>query len=551
MAWRWTASRQNDRFSAVSPTSWSVSVANPITGRTAALGAGHDRRFAGFAALCAAATIVLNVIDTVTAPESRRPEQLVVTGLLVVAVLVSVWFVTRGFTHRNLLAAGVMLMALGIAAGTLLPDSIDAAVVLPLAGAVLALPAERGRPLLILLVLAFGASMLGETIGYVGASAAETAETTDMVLALAESAVMLAFTYGVLWWVGDRWWRSDEQARRALASQRRLLEVNERLLSTLDPQGVFDLIADSLKSVVAYDNLTIYRVDRVEGLLRPVLARDRFAALIKESTFAMDRGVTGWVVAHGTAECVNDVLGDPRASTIPGTPEEAEALIVVPLFVGGEVAGTLNVGRMGREEAYFTDGEFELARLFAGQASIALRNAEALRAVSTRAETDALTGLRNRGAFDDRLAALMGDPRVQPLVLVMLDLDGFKQYNDVHGHPAGDSLLQATAHAITASVRDGDLCFRYGGDEFALLLPETDEEGARQIAERVRLAIAAVSPQGASGVTASIGIGSSPQDAQESDALVAVTDSALYRAKDTGGNRVETWSGIHPESLGG
>src|SRR5664280_1010508 len=99
--------------------------------RASTLGSGHDRRFAGFAAACAAVAVILNVVDTVASPETRRPGQLAVTALLVVA------------------------------AGALLPDSRDAAVVLPLAGAVLALPAERGRPLLILLALAFGASMLG------------------------------------------------------------------------------------------------------------------------------------------------------------------------------------------------------------------------------------------------------------------------------------------------------------------------------------------------------------------------------------------------------
>ena len=510
-----------------------------MTERVPAAGAGHDRRFAGFAAACAATTVIVSVAETLTAPGGRVPSQLLVTGLVGLALLLTLWFLRNGFTPRVLMTAGAMLMVLGAAVGMLLPDSLDAAVLLPLAGAVLAVPARRGRPLLILLALAFGSSMLSETIGFSRSGDAPSTGAASSLLSLFESGVMLAFTYGLLWWVGDRWWSAEEQARRALTSQRRLLEVNERLLSTLDPQGVFELIADSLKSVVDYDNLTIYRVDRAENLLRPVLSRDRFAQLIIESTFAIDRGVTGWVVAHGTAECVNDVLADPRAASIPGTPDEPEALIVVPLFVGGEVAGTLNVGRMGATEAYFSAGEFELARLFAGQASIALRNAETLRAVATRAETDALTGLRNRGAFDEQVATFTADPTVQPLVLVMLDLDGFKRYNDVHGHPAGDALLQAAGRAISESVRDGDLCFRYGGDEFALLLPRTDEAGARQIAERVRQAIAAAGSGETSEVTASVGIGGLPRDAQTADALVAATDSALYKAKGSGGNRVE------------
>ena len=133
----------------------------------------------------------------------------------------------------------------------------------------------------------------------------------------------------------------------------------------------------------------------------------------------------------------------------------------------------------------------------------------------------------------------MADPSVQPLVLVMLDLDGFHDYNREHGHPAGDALLQAAARAITASVRDGDLCFRYGGDEFALLLPGTDEDSATLIAERVRLAIAAANTRGAPAVTASVGLGISPRDAQAPAPWSPATDAALFRAKESGGNRVQ------------
>jgi diguanylate cyclase (GGDEF)-like protein len=506
------------------------------------LAAAPDRKFAGLTAICAAVTVTIFAVEAIAGSESDRPGRFVVLAMLAAALLITIMFLRRGFTPRVMMAGAAMLMVLGVAVGAFLRASLDASVVLPLAGAVLALAAARGRPLMILLALAYGASMVGEVVGYARYEDSATATTLNAITSLFESALMLAFAYGLLWWVGDRWWRADEQARLSLTSQRRLLEVNERLLSTFDPQGVFDLIADSLKSVMAYDNLTIYRVDRSAGVLRPVVARDRFAKLIIDSTFAIDTGITGWVVAHGTAECVNDTIHDPRSANIPGTPDEQEALIVVPLIAGGEVAGTLNVGRMGGEEARFSAAEFELARLFAGQASIALRNAETLRAVATRAETDALTGLRNRGAFDDRLRALVADFGVQPMVLVMLDLDGFKRYNDVHGHPAGDALLQAAGRAITSAVRDGDLCFRYGGDEFALLLPRTDEEAGRQIAERVRQAIEAVDPSGSAGVTASIGLASHPRDAVAADDLVARTDSALYRAKDSGGNRVQTWS---------
>jgi diguanylate cyclase (GGDEF)-like protein len=269
-----------------------------------------------------------------------------------------------------------------------------------------------------------------------------------------------------------------------------------------------------------------------------MVARDRFEQLIMGTTFPLDIGVTGWVVEHGEAQCVNDIHLDDRAATIPGTPEEPESLIVVPLLVRGQVAGTLNVGRMGKDDAHFSPAEFDLARLFAGQASIAIQNAETHRAVSDRAETDSLTGLRNRGAFDARLDGLLDGKKVQTCALIMVDLDGFKSYNDRHGHPAGDTALQAVGRAIDSAVRERDLSFRYGGDEFAILLPRTRASQAMQIANRVRHAIKQ-HPIVAGTLTASAGVACHPIHADDKAALISAADAALYRAKAAGGDRTE------------
>ena len=321
--------------------------------------------------------------------------------------------------------------------------------------------------------------------------------------------------------------RQQLELEQHLLSQRRLLEINERLLSNVDPAGVLDLIADSLKTLVAYDNLTIYRVDHGAGVLRPVLARDRFAELIMSTTQAIDRGITGWVLAHGAAECVNDAHLDPRANLIPGTPMEAESLIVVPLRVGGEVVGTLNVGRMG-EVGHFSPQEFELVQLFAGQASIALANVEAHRELWARAETDALTGLRNRGAFEQDLERLVADPAEQPVLLLMLDLDDFKLYNDRHGHPAGDRVLRAVGAAISAVAGRG---YRYGGDEFAVIVSNATTLHESEISERLAAGLAAILPTGETPLSASIGAACFPKTGSTKDAFVAAADEALYRAK--------------------
>jgi diguanylate cyclase (GGDEF)-like protein len=271
-----------------------------------------------------------------------------------------------------------------------------------------------------------------------------------------------------------------------------------------------------------------------------MVARDRFAGLILRTTFPLDRGVTGWVIAHGEAQCVNDILLDRRAATIPGTPDEPESLIVVPLLVRGQVAGTLNVGRMGKAEAHFSPGDFELVRLFAGQASIAIQNAEIHRAVRNRAETDSLTGLHNRGAFDEVLGALVANPAAQPCALIMVDLDGFKDYNDRYGHQAGDKVLKAVGKAIGSVVRDRDLSFRYGGDEFAILIPRTAIQPAVQVADRIRDAIAELALVSARTLTVSAGVAGHPIEGLTGATLVAAADAALYRAKQLGGNRTET-----------
>jgi diguanylate cyclase (GGDEF)-like protein len=486
----------------------------------------------------ALATVLLLLAEFVATP-GRLTARLVITAACGATLVTAAILIRRGSPGRGLDIAGAVLMLLGIAAGALLPDGLDDAAILPIAGAVLTLPKHRGRPLAAVFIIALAVSVAGETAAYLYGGMKGVVDVVNWPHPLFESGVVLAFTYGLVWWASDRWWTATESAQHALASQRKLLEISELLLSTLDPEGVLGLIADSLKQVLPYDNLTIYRVDRRAGVVKPMVARDRFAGLILRTTFPLDRGVTGWVIAHGEAQCVNDILLDRRAATIPGTPDEPESLIVVPLLVRGQVAGTLNVGRMGKAEAHFSPGDFELVRLFAGQASIAIQNAEIHRAVRNRAETDSLTGLHNRGAFDEVLGALVSNPAAQPCALIMVDLDGFKDYNDRYGHQAGDRVLKAVGKAIGSVVRDRDLSFRYGGDEFAILIPRTAIQPAVQVADRIRDAIAELALVAASTLTASAGVAGHPIEGLTGATLVAAADAALYRAKQMGGNRTE------------
>ncbi|HEX3220355.1 MAG TPA: GAF domain-containing protein [Candidatus Limnocylindria bacterium] len=351
--------------------------------------------------------------------------------------------------------------------------------------------------------------------------------------------------------------QSAELARQ-LQSQRRLLEINERLLSTLDRADVLETIADGLKAVVAYDNLSIYRVDEAAEVLHPVLTRERHAEEVRRYVVPFGRGLMGWAVEHGEPVLANDALNDPRAMQIPGTPDDPEALVVVPLVADGDVIGCMNISRVGRDEVYFSDADFDLVKLFAGQASIALRNAEAHQAMAVQAETDALTGLGNHGSFQRALAALLGQPEgvtaqrrrsraTAPLALLMMDLDNFKAYNDRLGHPAGDALLHAIGTAIYGSARAEDRVFRYGGDEFALVLPGVDAIAAQAIGERVRAAVARLTAKEAARVTITVGVAAYPGDASDKNDLIAAADTALYLGKQSGEDRVVRADQVPPE----
>ena len=343
------------------------------------------------------------------------------------------------------------------------------------------------------------------------------------------------------------------QLARQLESQRTLLSVNEQVMGTLEQSDIFEVIADGLRAVVRYDNLSIYRTDHVQRTLVPVLTRERHAEEVARYIIPFGRGLMGWAVDNGEAVLANDALNDPRALQIPGTPPDPEALVVVPLISDGRVTGSMNVSRIGGEEVYFSETEFEMVKLFAAQASVALRNADAHHIVSVQAETDALTGLGNHGAFQRDLEASLGSPPdsdSEPRVtLLMMDLDQFKRYNDRLGHPAGDALLHAVGTAISAALRSRDPVYRYGGDEFAVILPGATAAEGRRVADRIRRGVARLTAGGDGPVvTISIGVATCPGDASDKDTLISAADRALYRGKQSGEDQVVLAASRGPRS---
>jgi diguanylate cyclase (GGDEF)-like protein len=208
-----------------------------------------------------------------------------------------------------------------------------------------------------------------------------------------------------------------------------------------------------------------------------------------------------------------------------------------------EYLGVLSIARHGRT---FTREEEELLEYLAGQAIVSIENASLHETVGRQAVTDELTGLANARALRSILDREIERSRrfQSPLGLVMVDLDDFKQVNDRHGHQQGDEMLASVAAVLRDLSRDIDAPARYGGEELAVVLPQTDSEGAALLAERMReaverLRVPSVSGDGSLRVTASFGVASVPESAADRDELVAAADAALYRAKRGGKNRVE------------
>jgi diguanylate cyclase (GGDEF)-like protein len=236
------------------------------------------------------------------------------------------------------------------------------------------------------------------------------------------------------------------------------------------------------------------------------------------------------------------LMGCPVCAGCPG------ASTCAPLTVGGEVIGAVLVNRPSRLSAT----EQTQIRDAVGQAAPVLANMRNLAIAELRAATDSLTGLPNKRAVGDTLTRMLAQASrtISPLTLLVLDLDHFKDVNDRFGHPVGDLALANVGAALRSVLRGSDFAGRNGGEEFAVMLPNTDLEGALLTAEKIRAQIADIVIPGTDvRVTASMGVASYPFHATTPDRLERLADSALFVAKRAGRNRIEVASAIQEPAV--
>jgi len=221
--------------------------------------------------------------------------------------------------------------------------------------------------------------------------------------------------------------------------------------------------------------------------------------------------------------------------------EGLQAYVTVPLWSRGTSLGSLVIA--DHREHHFSPDELDLLSAIGTEIAVGIENALLLQRTKELSLTDELTGLYNRRHFYETLESELYRTlrNGRPFSLVMLDLDGFKEYNDRFGHSLGDSILQSFAQTLRSTLRKSDTSFRYGGDEFAIILAATDANRAKQVIDRIRAKWLknpeAHHPTLETPLGFSAGIAQFPENAETADALVFLADSALYYAKREGGYR--------------
>lgn len=212
------------------------------------------------------------------------------------------------------------------------------------------------------------------------------------------------------------------------------------------------------------------------------------------------------------------------------------SIIGMPLKIGPRVVGVMNIAYKLRQD--FNQERLYMLGLLADQAAVAILNAQLHDMVKRQAITDPLTGLANRRAFNDRLEEEIrrSDRYNHEFCLVMIDLDGFKRINDTFGHPTGDRVLINAARCLSAVIRDTDFLARYGGDEFALILPETVPAHTQLMTKKIsgamqRCQLPWSETESTLRLSLTAGTASYPQDALIAEELIAVADAALYENK--------------------
>jgi diguanylate cyclase (GGDEF)-like protein len=344
--------------------------------------------------------------------------------------------------------------------------------------------------------------------------------------------------------------RTNQELRIHLREISMLLQLNQVMNSTLELSAMFDRTLNLLSDFLGSSNLVLFLYHPETDELTARKAVGAEALKYSGSSFKLSEGITGGAAYSKDLLYVQDIDKEERYLHYKSTTRDQGSLVSAPIVAKDRLLGVLNLHKS--EIAAFSETDLQLIRATTNQLAVAIENSQLYEKTRTLSNTDELTNIPNRRYFQTILRREFAHAQRfnSSFAVIMVDIDHFKRYNDTFGHLIGDLTLTRVATILLQNTRGVDLVARFGGEEFILLLSNTDKEGAYLVAEKLRNAVGEEDffPNGQSDerqgekVSISLGIAAYPSDSNGLDALVEKADRALYAAKAAGRNCTVSWN---------
>ena len=316
-------------------------------------------------------------------------------------------------------------------------------------------------------------------------------------------------------------------------------DVAKALTSSLDVDSILQTIMEKMAEYFRPDTWSLLMVDEEHNELYFAIAVGDAAEALKDVRLKVGEGIAGWVAKNGEQLIVPDVYTDPRfAKRIDEVTQwETRSIICMPLNSKHRVLGVIQLVNVDMKG--FSDQEIFFLHALCDYAAIAIENSRAVEKIQELTITDDCTGLYNaRHLYKTLETEVYRSSRFgYEFSVLFIDLDHFKQVNDTHGHLIGSKLLAEIGYLIKAQLRLIDYAFRYGGDEFVVLLPQTGKDQALYVAKRLRDALRVTNFCKEEGlnlnVRASMGLATYPHDAKSPHDVIRQADEMMYLVKNT------------------
>lgn len=318
-------------------------------------------------------------------------------------------------------------------------------------------------------------------------------------------------------------------------------QLARSLTSSFDLDAILRTILEHMERIVQAELWTLLMRDEGSEELYYAIAAGGEHETLRDLRVKVGEGVAGWVVEHGETLIVPETEDDPRLLEGGGHPRSLRSVIAMPLRGRKGTHGAIEIFNPRAEQ--MTDYTIAFLHILADHAAIAIENARDVARIQQLTITDDTTGLYNvRHLYDVLGRELEQCKRRRPVSLAFLDLDRFKLVNDKHGHLVGSELLAHAGRRLQELSRGQDTCYRYGGDEFVILMPETDAEEAMRQTTRLHQALMETRFRMKNGlelrVSASVGLATAPGDGRSVHTVIGAADARMYAVKGSGRGQV-------------